>query len=187
MSVPAMERRYGRDAATAMHRAMVSTVDEVGRVAAAEEIDCHYAKGGTVQLARSPAQLARAREEVTASDRYGLGLSLVDAAEASARRAPRAAPGVLADDPDRTAARRRVGGDRAGRQGDLRRLPAPDHLRAAHRRRPAGLRRPGRPLPLRLPGAAGLRPGTGGVHRPAPYPRRTVPGPGRRPGAARVG
>jgi glycine/D-amino acid oxidase-like deaminating enzyme len=92
MSVPAMERRYGRDAAVAMHRAMVSTVDEVGRVAAAEGIDCHYAKGGTVLLARSPAQLARAREEVAVSDRYGLGLSLVDAEEASARCA---ATGVL--------------------------------------------------------------------------------------------
>jgi len=85
MSVPAMARRYGRQAALAMHRAMVSTVDEVGRAAAHEGIDCHYAKGGTVLLARSPAQLARARAEVAASDRFDLGLSLVDAATASAR------------------------------------------------------------------------------------------------------
>jgi glycine/D-amino acid oxidase-like deaminating enzyme len=33
---------------------------------------------------------------------------------------------------------------------DLRRPPAPDHLRAAHRRRPDGLRRPGGAVPLRL-------------------------------------
>ena len=31
-----------------MHRALVSTVDQVGRVAAAEGIDCDYAKGGSV-------------------------------------------------------------------------------------------------------------------------------------------
>ena len=38
--------------AIAMYRAMQQTVDEVGKVAAAEGIDCHWAKGGTVQLAR---------------------------------------------------------------------------------------------------------------------------------------
>jgi glycine/D-amino acid oxidase-like deaminating enzyme len=85
MSVPALARRYGRERALAMHRAMTSTVDEVGRAAAAEGIDCHYAKGGTVTLARSAAQLARARAEASASADLGLGLSLVDAAEASAR------------------------------------------------------------------------------------------------------
>ena len=46
-SLPALARRHGRDRAIALHRAMQSTVDEVGRVAAAEGIDCHYAKGGT--------------------------------------------------------------------------------------------------------------------------------------------
>jgi glycine/D-amino acid oxidase-like deaminating enzyme len=85
MSVPAMTRRYGRERALGMHRAMVSTVDEVGRVATAEGIDCHYAKGGTVMLARSPAQLARARAEAAVSERFGLGLSMIDAAAASAR------------------------------------------------------------------------------------------------------
>ena len=40
------------------------TVDEVGRVAAAEGIDCHWAKGGTVHFARSPTQLERARAEI---------------------------------------------------------------------------------------------------------------------------
>ena len=45
-----------------------------------------------------------------------------------------------------------------GRPRDLRRPPAPDHLRAAHRRRPPGLRGAGRPVPLRLVGATVLRP-----------------------------
>ncbi|WP_298516022.1 FAD-binding oxidoreductase [uncultured Nocardioides sp.] len=43
--------------------AMRASVDEVLAVAAAEGIDCHAAKGGTIVLARTPAQLARARAE----------------------------------------------------------------------------------------------------------------------------
>ena len=37
---------------------MRDTVDEVGEVVAAEGIDCDWVKGGTVALARTPAQLA---------------------------------------------------------------------------------------------------------------------------------
>ena len=69
----------------AMQRAMHATVDEVGTVAAAEDIDCHFAKGGTVMLARSPAQLDRAKAEVTEAREFGFGeddLRLLDAAEA---------------------------------------------------------------------------------------------------------
>jgi glycine/D-amino acid oxidase-like deaminating enzyme len=77
-SVPALARGYGREAAVALHRAMCSTVDEVGRVARAEGIDCHYHKGGTVVLARTPAQLARARAEAATSAEYDLGLRLLD-------------------------------------------------------------------------------------------------------------
>ena len=76
-----LTRRYGRDAAVAMHRALAGTVDEVGRVAAAEGIDCHYAKGGTVTLARTPRQLARARADAA----QGLDLELLSAAAARAR------------------------------------------------------------------------------------------------------
>jgi glycine/D-amino acid oxidase-like deaminating enzyme len=42
---------------------MRASVDEVRRVTRAEGIDCHFAKGGTIILARSRAQLARARTE----------------------------------------------------------------------------------------------------------------------------
>ena len=75
----------GRDAAIAMYRAMQRSVDEVGRVAAAEGIDCHWAKGGTVAFARSATQLARAREEVAEAREFGFGeddLRLLTAAEA---------------------------------------------------------------------------------------------------------
>jgi len=47
----------------AQDAAMRATVDEVQRVTAAEGIDCHFAKGGTIVLARSAAQLTRARAE----------------------------------------------------------------------------------------------------------------------------
>jgi glycine/D-amino acid oxidase-like deaminating enzyme len=56
-----LARRYGAARASAMHRALAGAVDEVGRAAAAEGIDCHFAKGGTISLARTPAQLRRAR------------------------------------------------------------------------------------------------------------------------------
>ena len=85
-SLAKLERMAGREAAIAQHRAMQQTVDEVARVIAAEGIDCHWAKGGTVQLARSSTQLERAREEVAEARSYGFGeqdLRLLSAAEAS--------------------------------------------------------------------------------------------------------
>ena len=72
-SLNKLERMAGRDAAIAMQRAMHETVDEVGRVAAAEGIDCHYAKGGTVMLARTPVQLERARAEIAEAREFGFG------------------------------------------------------------------------------------------------------------------
>jgi glycine/D-amino acid oxidase-like deaminating enzyme len=94
-SLAKLERMAGHNAAVAMYRAMQETVDEVGRVAAAEGIDCHWAKGGTVMLARSPAQLQRAEEEVAEYRAYGFGeadLRLLNRAEAAERVA---ASGVL--------------------------------------------------------------------------------------------
>jgi glycine/D-amino acid oxidase-like deaminating enzyme len=85
-SASKLARMAGRDAAIAMQRAMNATVDEVGRVAQAEGIDCHWAKGGTVMLARSPAQLERAEAEVAEAREFGFGeedLRLVSAAEAT--------------------------------------------------------------------------------------------------------
>jgi glycine/D-amino acid oxidase-like deaminating enzyme len=62
-----------RESAIAMHLAMQGSVNEVGRVSAAEGIDCDYHKGGTIVLARSAAQLARARAEVAAAAEWGPG------------------------------------------------------------------------------------------------------------------
>ena len=74
-----------RDAALAQHRAMRETVDEVVRVAAAEGIDADIAKGGTISLARSRAQLRRARAEVADARAWGRDeddVRLLDTAEA---------------------------------------------------------------------------------------------------------
>ncbi|MBC9732241.1 FAD-dependent oxidoreductase [Nocardioides sp. zg-578] len=86
-SIAALTAMAGREAALAQHRAMRETVAEVGRTTAAEGIDCHYARGGTLVAARSRAQWARARAEVAEARSWGRGeddLRLLGAAEASA-------------------------------------------------------------------------------------------------------
>ena len=77
-----------RSSALALHAAMRATVDEVLRVADEEGIDAGAAKGGTVTVARSPAQLARARAEVAEARAWGredTDLDLLDADAARAR------------------------------------------------------------------------------------------------------
>jgi glycine/D-amino acid oxidase-like deaminating enzyme len=94
-SLGKLARLAGRDAAIAMQRAMQATVDEVAAAAAAEGIDCHWAKGGTVQLARSATQLDRARAGVAEARQFGFGeddIRLLTAAEAGEHVA---ATGVL--------------------------------------------------------------------------------------------
>lgn len=86
-SVGKLARMASRDAAIALQRAMNATVDEVGRVATAEGIDCHWAKGGTVRLARSRVQLERAKAEIEEAREFGFGeedLRLLDGREARA-------------------------------------------------------------------------------------------------------
>jgi glycine/D-amino acid oxidase-like deaminating enzyme len=87
-----LARKFGRPAAIALHRAMVSSVDEVGRIAAAEGIDCQYTKGGTLMLARDARQLRRARDSVAEAGEFGVELELLSADEARRRCAAR---GVL--------------------------------------------------------------------------------------------
>jgi glycine/D-amino acid oxidase-like deaminating enzyme len=85
-SMAAVARRSDRDGARALHHAMSATVDEIGRVATEEGIDCHFAKGGTITLARTPVQVERARAEVAEARAWGLGdddVRWMSAAEAS--------------------------------------------------------------------------------------------------------
>lgn len=73
-SVSALERRHGRDAAIRMRRAMIETVDEVGRVAAQNGIDCDFVKGGTLTFVHSAAQRIRAEADVAEAASYGADL-----------------------------------------------------------------------------------------------------------------
>jgi glycine/D-amino acid oxidase-like deaminating enzyme len=81
-------RTNGRDAAIAMQRAMHATVDEVGRVVAAEGIDAQFAKGGTITLARTEAQERRLGDELAEARSFGFGddhLRRLSAAEVEPR------------------------------------------------------------------------------------------------------
>ena len=60
----ASARRHGRDSAIALQRAMFATVDEVGRVAGEEGIDCHFTKGGSLALATRDAHIGRLRGQL---------------------------------------------------------------------------------------------------------------------------
>ncbi|WP_406286955.1 NAD(P)/FAD-dependent oxidoreductase [Embleya sp. NBC_00896] len=86
-SMAKVARGSTRERAMAQQRAMNATVDEVGRVVAEEGIDCDFDKGGTVVLARTPVQLARARALVADEHAWGFDESdarLLNAAEARA-------------------------------------------------------------------------------------------------------
>jgi len=79
------ERISSLEESLRLTRAVFDSVDEIGRVAADRGIDCGYAKGGTIRLARNKAQLSRQIAEV--SHHHSLGFSdadfrLLDADEA---------------------------------------------------------------------------------------------------------
>jgi len=79
-------RAHGRDGAIALQLALFATVDEVGRVAAAEGIDAQFAMGGTAVLATAPAHVERLRAHVAEERAWGFGeedVRWLDAAEAA--------------------------------------------------------------------------------------------------------
>lgn len=87
-SLAKVARSSTRERAVAQQRAMNATVDEVGRVVAAEGIDCGFAKGGTVVAARSHVQMRRAHAMVEDERSWGFGkddVQLLLADEARAR------------------------------------------------------------------------------------------------------
>jgi len=66
------ERRGGRQGLAALQRAMFQTVDEVGRVLAAHDIDADFVKGGHVAVALDDAQALHLRERVSRARELGL-------------------------------------------------------------------------------------------------------------------
>jgi glycine/D-amino acid oxidase-like deaminating enzyme len=84
-----------REGALAQHQAMRASVDEVIRAAAAARIDADIAKGGTVVLARTAPQLARARAEVAEARSWGRGEDDVRLLDEAAARTVLNATGTL--------------------------------------------------------------------------------------------
>lgn len=72
VSPTTLEARFGCEPARDLLGAMYDTVDEVGRVCAAEGIDAHYVKSGALRLARAPHQLPGLREACARYERLGL-------------------------------------------------------------------------------------------------------------------
>jgi glycine/D-amino acid oxidase-like deaminating enzyme len=64
MSPSEMATEHGPDAMRFMQDAMFSTVDEVGEVAARENIDCGFHKGGTITAATNEAHVERLKDYV---------------------------------------------------------------------------------------------------------------------------
>jgi glycine/D-amino acid oxidase-like deaminating enzyme len=90
VSLTRLAAEHGRNQAIRQYRAVQDTVAEIGRVAAAEGWPVDWAHGGTVTVARSRSQLARARAEVAEAREFGFSehdLALLSAAEASRRLA----------------------------------------------------------------------------------------------------
>lgn len=88
VSLATLSAEHGRDQAVRQYRAMQATVTEVGRVIQAERLAADWAHGGTVTLARSRPQLARAAAEVAEAREFGFteqDLALLDATEAQQR------------------------------------------------------------------------------------------------------
>ena len=86
-SLKRMAAERGRDAAVRMQHLLHDTVADVGRIADAEGIDCHFDQGGYLSVARNPAQLERVREEVADHREWGFGEDdhrLLDAHEVTA-------------------------------------------------------------------------------------------------------
>ncbi len=79
-------RRSSPTESLRLARAVFDAVDEIGRVAEAEGIDCDYAKGGTIRVARTAPQAERQAAEIADAREIGLTedeLRLLDAEEAS--------------------------------------------------------------------------------------------------------
>ncbi|WP_395297404.1 NAD(P)/FAD-dependent oxidoreductase [Kitasatospora hibisci] len=82
----AFARRYGPERAAAMQREMDRSVGEVADTAAAEGIEADVVRGGVLEVARTPAQLARLQAFAEAEAAYGADrVHLLSAAETADR------------------------------------------------------------------------------------------------------
>jgi glycine/D-amino acid oxidase-like deaminating enzyme len=68
-----LAKRHGRGPVMALMREMFSTVDEVGKVTAAEGIDCHFHKGGILTFATNTAQFVALHNLIQHERSWGFG------------------------------------------------------------------------------------------------------------------
>ncbi len=66
-----LAREHSHDAALRLRRALEHTVDDIGTWCHDHEVDAHFAKGGTLTVARNDAQAARLRRFVDEDRQYG--------------------------------------------------------------------------------------------------------------------
>ncbi|MEO7131505.1 MAG: FAD-dependent oxidoreductase [Dermatophilaceae bacterium] len=73
VSLHRMAAESGRDATVRMQHRLHEVVEEIGQTATAEGIDCHFDQGGSLSVARNPAQLERLADEVAEYAEFGFG------------------------------------------------------------------------------------------------------------------
>ncbi len=73
ISLGRLERLHGRDAARATYQAVFDAVDEIGRVAADEQIDIDWRRGGELEIARGPHETPQVEAEYRELERFGFG------------------------------------------------------------------------------------------------------------------
>lgn len=95
LGVGVLAKEHGATAAVRHMRALFDTVDEVGRVMALENIDCHWAKGGVLTVARSELHLVRAQAEIEEAQHLGLAAEDVQLLSANEARQRLGATDVL--------------------------------------------------------------------------------------------
>ena len=71
MTLDAMAGTHGTDSAVRLQREMHATVGEVGRVVEREGIECHFAHGGSITMARNTAQRERLEDHVRHLQQFG--------------------------------------------------------------------------------------------------------------------
>ena len=80
-----MAARYGRAGVIAWQRALIESVDELIDVAAREKIDAGVVKGGSLRVARNPAQHERLIAQATEDAEWSDDVSLLTKTEAAQR------------------------------------------------------------------------------------------------------
>ncbi|MEL6893444.1 MAG: FAD-binding oxidoreductase [Actinomycetota bacterium] len=94
-SVATYTARSSPQEALRLERAVMASVDEIGQIADAERIDCGFAAGGSVRLARTPPQRRRQLDEVAAMRSLGHGEDVIRLLDADEARSHLAATNVL--------------------------------------------------------------------------------------------